>query len=102
VAFHVVVAIGLVCGLWWLVFGEGRYSRQNYEKIRDGATLSEVERLLGRPGEEVSEGQLPHSPTTRPGQAGRYVVWRSHNGYIAIALEKDGRVCGKIMFEPSL
>jgi hypothetical protein len=106
VAAHVVLAACMASGLWLLVFGytpEGMDSRWNYQRIQEGATLREVEALLGRPGEDIANELVPVSWVTTDGSR-RYAKRRAPDGvgHIIIALDKDGRVCGKDMFEPSL
>src|SRR5690242_18170374 len=39
----------------------GRFCYRNYERIRVGMTLPEVEALLGAPGREVAREELPQS-----------------------------------------
>ncbi|WP_439626239.1 hypothetical protein [Gemmata sp.] len=49
-----VVALGAA---WWN--RPGCYSGRNYERIEKGMTLEQVEALLGKPGEEVPDYEIP-------------------------------------------
>src|SRR5262249_8124990 len=102
---HIVLAFGIASGLWLLGFPEGKYSGWNYDKIHDGMTLREVQSLLGGPGEDTSNGRrYYHKPGTARDLVIRHVAWEEPggSGYIIVALDKDDRVCGKLMFQPSL
>lgn len=102
VAFHIVAATAVGCALWQFVFGEGKYSGWNYDRITTGLTLHDVERLLGSRREELQKDQAPLSMFTVR-EPSRVFRWRSVYGHgeIIIALDNEGRVCGKDMFEPS-
>lgn len=90
----------------------GIYSEANYERIRPGMTLAEVEQLLGGPGFEVSEPELPHivDRTVPVDHAGRlkpvvsgerYMRWEDGYSYIIVSFRGDG-VAEKWYWEPSL
>jgi hypothetical protein len=107
IAIYFVVATAVAGAIWWLVYGDirpGRYSRWNYEKIRDGMTLREVEALLGGPGEDASRyAWYSYKPNTLSESGDKYRGWRppSGSGGIVVGFDREGRVCGKSMFEPS-
>src|SRR5262249_41020142 len=91
--------------LCFLVAKRGEYSEWNYDRIRIGMTLDEVERLLGRAGIEVPQEEVPKTPHQPAVRGHRCFLWRPPDqpvGFIAIALGEDGRVCDKFMFHSGL
>lgn len=90
----------------------GIFSEANYERIRPGMTLAEVEHLLGGPGVEVSEPELPrtvdrtvpvdHPRRQKPVVSGdRYIQWKERYSFIIVSLRGDV-VAEKWYWEPSL
>ena len=106
-ASFIVAAAAIAGGVSWLALsdgGEGRYSRSNYEKIRDGMTIGEVQALLGAPGKDASQDAWrTYKRTTLSESPETFVGWRapSGTGYIVVGFDRDGHVCGKSMFEPN-
>src|SRR4029453_13568763 len=76
-------AVIIVAALCYLLYGDrrqGRYSTYNYNKIRAGAPLSEVEALLGGPGEDLSR-ELPPGTLNTPAQIPhRFFEWKEPGG----------------------
>jgi hypothetical protein len=106
VAVQTVALVMIAVAVGFLLYGDrraGRYSTHNYDRIKDGATLAEVEALLGGPGTDLSE-ELPQgalgAPVDRPH---RFIEWKEPGGpgCIVIALDADGKVCRKRMVRPS-
>src|SRR5262245_24249697 len=105
VIVQAVTAVIIAAALCFLLYGdrrEGRYSTYNYDKIHDGATLSEVEALLGGPGDDLSRELPPGTLSTPADQPHRFFEWKEPggDGCIVIALDPDGRVCRKRMIRP--
>jgi hypothetical protein len=93
----------------------GRFCRQNYERIRVGMPLAEVEALLGCPGQEIAPEYFPLSPglgqplsPERPvpvvsgDQFYRFEAPEGFNGGEVIVGLEGGRVCDKWYWEESL
>jgi len=102
------VTIGIiVAALGVLLYGgrrSGRYSTYNFERIQDGATLGEVEALLGGPGADLSAELPPGTLNTPVDRPHRFFEWKEPggDGCIVIALDPDGRVCRKRLIRPGL
>ena len=90
----------------------GTFSHVNFERIRPGMSLAEAERILGSPGVEIHESELPHivdwsvpvedPKRIRPVVAGeKYVRWELHDSKIIVSL-RGGVVAEKWYWEPSL
>jgi hypothetical protein len=91
----------------------GCFSHPNYERIRVGMGVGEVDRLLGGAGAVVRPEEVPTYPEAyglKPGApAGWYGVvwgdefreWWEDERHIMVGL-KDGRVVSKWYWEPSL
>ena len=80
-------------------------STDNFEKIKSGMTLVEVERILGRGEEEVSSSvEIPEQSVSLPGvgsvsmssmaSSGNVVKWQDGNKVITIMF-LDGKVVSK-------
>jgi hypothetical protein len=89
----------------------GKFSYANYERIQVGMTLTEVERLLGAPGEEIDESfvaltNVGDKKTKRVVSGDKYYKWFKDKAdvlgaWIVISL-KNGLVAEKYYWEPSL
>jgi hypothetical protein len=90
----------------------GCLSRGNYERVTKGMELSQVELLLGGPGEEIPPEQVPTVPSWArfadapegwPGVVWgeRYFRWETGSRTIHIGVQ-DGKVVSKWYWEPSL
>lgn len=90
----------------------GTFSHTNYERIRPGMTVAEVERLLGAPGAEVRERELPgvvnwDVPVDHPKRIKAVVTgerclrWERGDSYIVVSLRRE-KVAEKWYWEPSL
>jgi hypothetical protein len=106
VIVQAVAIVMIAAALCFLLFGDrraGRYSTYNYDQIQDGATLADIEAILGGPGTDMTQ-ELPQgaldAPVDRPH---RFFEWKEPGGpgCIVIALDSDGRVCRKRMIRPS-
>ncbi|WP_171469925.1 hypothetical protein [Frigoriglobus tundricola] len=87
-------------------------SHANYERIRPGMNLAQVERLLGGPGTEALEKHLPgvvdwdvpvdHPKRVKAVVSGeQYFCWDDRGTEIIISL-RAGVVSEKWYYEPSL
>src|SRR5262245_21178524 len=56
------VGLLVLAGVAALYGRTGRFSYANYERITNGMELSQVESLLGGPGEEIPPGHVPTVP----------------------------------------
>jgi hypothetical protein len=101
----------LVAVLWFT--RTGTFSQANYERIRPGMSLAEVERLLGGPGTETLEGHLPgvvdwsvpvdHPKRVKAVVSGeQYLRWEDGHGSEVIISLRGGVVAEKWYWEPSL
>jgi hypothetical protein len=102
------IAIAMIAAaLCVLIYGDrraGRYSTFNFDRIQDGATLGEVEALLGGTGADLA-AELPTGSLNTPvDQPHRFFEWKEPggDGCIVIALDPEGRVCRKRIIRPSL
>jgi hypothetical protein len=91
----------------------GVFSYENYQRIRVGMATGEVESLLGMPGKEIEDAELPHvvdwsepieSPQrTKPVVKGeRFLQWRVEHGERIVVGLRGGSVSEKWYWEPSL
>jgi hypothetical protein len=87
--------------VFWLVHRQDRITLPNYERIQNGMTLTEVERLLGGP-----QGEYATRPTVywqqwggkseREGRSGASKhQWRGNKGLIDVELDEQQKVVGK-------
>lgn len=106
----VVVLIAALAASLWSIYRPGIFSSVNYERIRPGMTLAEVEQLLGEPGMPLSEQELPQvgygpGPGKAPVNGDRYFQWKEapegFGRYILISL-RNGVVADKYYWQPSL
>lgn len=73
----------------------------NFEGIRDGMTLSEVERLLGGPPGDYARPHLLGTETRMSfdaviiAGAVRHEVWQDDANFFEVYFDADGRVCGR-------
>ena len=90
----------------------GVFSYENYQRIQIGMTREQVESLLGVPGEEIGESELPEVVDwTQPVDSQRrlkrvvsgqeFFRWRDDSRKIFVGLQ-DGSVLEKWHWEPSL
>jgi hypothetical protein len=92
-----------------------RFCRQNYERIRVGMPLAEVEALLGCPAKEIVPEDSPLSsdfsqsvspewavPVVSGDQLYRFEAPQSFKGGEVIVGLEGGRVCDKWYWEESL
>lgn len=92
-------AMQVVCTLGFLLTLVGcgdRISKSNYDKIKDGMTIKEVEYILGR-GEEQSSVSVPGASVggvSVPGMSGKNYVWKDGNKVITVSFLND-KVFGK-------
>ena len=109
-AVVLIAAMIVAAGFW--VNRVGTFSYANYERIRPGMPLAEIERLLGGPGTEVDESELPHVvdrqvPADDPRRLApvisgeRYIRWEAGSSYIIVSLRGD-LVAEMNYWEPSL
>ncbi len=108
VLLAIVGTIYLVSVFWCY---HGQFSHCNFQKIAAGMTLREVEAILGSPGIEVRESELPgivdwDAPVDSPKRikpviAGeKYYRWEDGARYILVSLN-NGAVREKNYWEPS-
>jgi hypothetical protein len=77
--------------------------RQDYHKIAVGVPLPEVEALLGGPGKQLKEKELPETPCGPVVNGDQFYQWTGPlNGQKIIIGVRDGRVCAKWYWEYSL
>jgi hypothetical protein len=90
----------------------GTVSVFNYDRIRPGMSIAEVDMLLGGPGIEISESQLPgivdrsvpvdHPKRVKPVVTGeRYIRWEHGHSYVVVSL-RGKFVAEKWYYVPSL
>ncbi len=82
----------LVAAYWAWSWRPGVPSHHNFDRVREGMSLQEVEELLG-PGDEVRGPGWRWSPTGgEPIVRGdRFFLWCPSDGFITVGM-KDGRV----------
>lgn len=102
----VLLSIFLLCMLSLPPRMNSAVSRADFERITVGMTLPQVEAILG-PGTKVSGGGFVNdSGTVRPAVTGSsYYQWPESifgNNYIVVALDDDGKVCDKYLWEAAL
>jgi hypothetical protein len=99
IAVAVVTVVASAVFFW--ACPKGAYSRCNFARVQPGATLAEVEALLG-PGQRIVPAVIPGTPTG-PAVVGQwYYRWRQPGGpnWIVVAFDWDYRACDKQMFGP--
>lgn len=115
-AFGALVVLVLGGGLLLVAWlnRPGTVAWVNYERIRPGMSVEQVELLLGRPGAEIGERELPgvvdhevpldHPKRVKPVISGeRYLKWNEReNDRTVIVSLKDGVVAEKWFWELSL
>lgn len=112
IAALAIFAVAVLAAVVWFN-REGTFSHANYERIRPGMSLADVERLVGAPGAETFEGQLPgvvdwsvpvdHPKRVKAVVAGeQYFRWDDGNGAEIIISLRGGVVAEKWYWEPSL
>jgi hypothetical protein len=115
--FIVTAALAVLLSAWktldlWVDYVEGPISSRGFSRIKIGMSLDEVEAILG-PGEQISlehVTQIPGSPyAKRKGNLDLVVegdeFFRWHNSKCGMEIQlglRDGRVCDKWYWEPSL
>lgn len=91
-------AILLVCLL--LPACQSKVNKTNYEKVKEGMTLDEVEKILGKGSKETGDGSnvagqfgvaLPSAPTSGGGEV---YTWESGNNMIRLTF-RDGKLVHK-------
>jgi hypothetical protein len=89
-----ILAVG-VRGLWPQPRHPDRITRKNYERIALGTTRSEVETILGPPGDFTTERTLARDFVGEwsPLAEGPPVVWRSNECEIELGFDQYGSVC---------
>jgi hypothetical protein len=81
----------------------GRITHANYERIRPGMALAEVERLLGGPGTEMPESEVPRYGSKPAVTGDRFFRWEgNYNGRIIIVSLRNDVVAEKDYSELSL
>jgi hypothetical protein len=111
-AFGLVALAVLVFALDAYLNRPGRFCHRNYERIQVGMALAEVEALLGGPGREIAQVDLPQSRDFSPplpqewskpvligDQFFRWLTPEKYNGGEIIVGVKDGRVSDKWYWE---
>ena len=96
----------LVLGvLVWPLWPIPGINRQNYKRIRDGMTQSQVERILGDlPGDhrtfpfEVGMRAAEHSQKIDEGCCVEW--WQGDDGIIAVRFDETGKVVGALFAMP--
>lgn len=106
--FAVGLLLTIACVGCFIFFDrEGTFSYGNYERIREGMTPADVERLLGGTGNEINESFVPLILIGQPKQEERVVSgdqyhrWENGSSYIIVSF-RNGVVAGKYYWEPSL
>ena len=100
----------VVAALWFN--RTGVFSYANFDRIRPGIRVAEVELLLGGPGTEMPEPELPgivdwsvpvdHPKRVKAVVTGeRYIRWKQGESYVIVSL-RDEVVAEKWYYEPSL
>jgi hypothetical protein len=92
--------------LWWVLFGSGEISRENYERIEQGMTYEQVEAILGSRGyhdnlrtsdflrDEDDTWKEP-GPEGKPKTAYRRDFWVSEQYVVTVAFDKAGGAVAK-------
>jgi hypothetical protein len=79
-----------------------RFTPENYDRIHKGMTQSEVEALLGPPGDyttmDTDLGGTATMDVDHSGGQYRPVVWRSERANVFVHLNPRGEVVGKGYF----
>ena len=114
-AFGLMSPVVFVVALDAYLHRPGRFCCRNYERIRVGMPLAEVEALLGAPGQEIAPEDFPLSPDfsqpvpwkqPKPVVNGdrffRWVAPENYNGGAIIVGIKNGTVCDKWYWEERL
>lgn len=79
---------------------QSKVNKANYEKVKEGMTLEEVEKLLGKGSKETGDGSnvagqfgvaLPSAPTSGGGDV---YTWESGNNTIRLTF-RDGKLVHK-------
>jgi hypothetical protein len=78
------------------------FSYTNYQRIRPGMTLAEVEALLGGPGEEIRETQVPEYSDRKRVVSGERFFRSEQKGRKIIVSFEAGTVKEKWYWQPSL
>jgi hypothetical protein len=88
-------AMQLVCILAFCLAlvgcGGSKVSKVNYDKIKDGMTVAEVEGILGK-GEEQASVSVPGASAggvSVPGMSGKNYVWKDGTKVITITFLND-------------
>ena len=95
------VRFAVVLGLCLLIPAcKSKVNKTNFEKVKEGMTLDEVEKILGKGTKETGDGSnvagqfgvaLPSTPTT---SAGETYNWESSAHTIAVTF-RQGKVANK-------
>ena len=97
---------GLVLCVFILGCGPGNLTKANYDKIKNGMTLDEVEKILGR-GDQQATGDGSNiaagvgvdlggaSGGGRPGSSDKVFLWESGGRKITITFTPDNKVKSK-------
>jgi hypothetical protein len=93
------ITLALLVTLYWCC-RPGVFSYVNYWRISPGMILPQVERLIGKPGKEISPREVPGTPTGPLVSGDRFFRWEDGNRVIFISL-KSGVVYEKYYWEPS-
>jgi hypothetical protein len=110
-ALTVFAAAVMVAVAWFTRVGTVSYA--NYERIQPGMSLAEVDRLVGAPGTEIPETELPgvvdwsvpvdHPKRVKAVVSGeRYFRWEDGSGPEIIISLRGGVVAEKWYWEASL
>ena len=96
-----VLRLALILALCLLVPAcKSKVSKLNFEKVKDGMTLDEVEKILGKGTKETGDGSnvagqfgvaMPSAPTVGGGES---YVWESSAHSITVTL-RQGKVVNK-------
>ncbi len=96
-----VIAFLLVAGSRFLAASQSdRIIGQNFDRIKDGMTLAEVEQLLGPPGDRTTRAEYldgPHISVAFREDNGPFskFEWMSDRGYISVTFDASGRAYKK-------
>jgi hypothetical protein len=90
---ELLIIVGIAASLTWLCW-PGRFSNFNIWRIGPGMTLERVEWLLGGPGEELTEEQVPIlQGCGRVVSGERFYRWQAdpmgwwHGDYLVVSFE---------------